>query len=359
MTTNRAPRIAALAALALAALASGCGGALDPRGEGAQRIADLWWVMFWLSLLPLAIVTAALIVILIRRRRENRSGAGRPEPDLSVSERLDRRVILLGGVVLPILLLLPTAAMTLATGWARDPGTDPEPLEIEVTGHQFWWELRYPPPGSNSLDDPGSFRTANEVHIPVGRPVEIVARSDDVIHSFWAPQLDGKIDLIPGRTNRLRIQASEPGRFEGRCAEFCGLGHALMRFFVVAHPEEEFEDWHEAEAADTAVEIDADTRELFADGCGPCHDLRGIAERDTFRGDFGPDLTHVGSRTHIAAGLLPNTPGALARWIVDPERVKPGSRMPYVGLEGSELNDLVELLGSLRHAEPGAAEEDE
>jgi cytochrome c oxidase subunit II len=333
-------------AVSLAGLgAAGCGGgALDPRGQGAEEIADLWWVMFWLSLIPLAIVIAAIGWLLIRRRRQLRDERP-PTPDTGAPERWDRRVIIFGGVLLPIALLLPVAAMTVITAGAREPDDDRPALEVGVTGHQFWWDLTYPEPGENSLERGEPFRSANEIHIPVGRPVELVLRSRDVIHSIWIPQLDGKMDLVPGRVNRLRIQADEEGVYEGRCAEFCGLGHGLMFLRVVAEPEEEFEQWREREAGPATVEADAETRELFADRCGACHVFRGIFERETVGGTAGPDLSHFGSRRTIAAGVLPNTPEALARWITDPRGVKPGNKMPWVGLDPDELDELIELLG--------------
>lgn len=320
---------------------------LDPAGEGADAIADLWWVMFGLSLVPLAIVLAIVARIVLRRRREA-SAADRPSAAPSDAPRRDRRTIVLGGVVLPIVLLLPVVALTIATAGGREPTGDPDTLEIEVVGHQFWWDLTYPAPGTTRLADGPTFRTANELHVPVGRPVELVLRSDDVIHSIWIPRIDGKLDLIPGTTNRLRIQADEPGVFEGRCAEFCGEGHALMRLVVVAQEEREFQAWHEREAAPAVVEPETGVRQNFADRCGTCHDMRGVyvdeEVDDSFRGTFAPDLTHLAARRTVGAGLLPNTRESLGRWIVDPQGVKPGNRMPDVGLDGAELAELVDFL---------------
>lgn len=336
-------RIALMASPLLAAFVlSGCGGVLDPSGSGAEEIRGLWWWMFWLSLIPVVIVTVMLAVIVVRRRRS-------ADPDERVStdsSRRDNRLIILGGVVLPVVILIPVAIVAIATATNR-PQSDPDTLEVGVTGHQYWWDVTYPAPGNQRLTNGDTFRTANEIHVPVGTPVEFRLRSEDVIHSFWVPELDGKMDMIPGRTNRLTIQANEPGTYQGICAEFCGLSHTNMRFLVVAQPEEEFEEWREEQNGPAVDGLDEDHLEAFADDCGVCHDLRGVFEERSFRGDFGPDLTHFGSRRTIGADLLPMTPEALGRWIADPEGVKPGNRMPDVGLEGDELADMVELLEEL------------
>lgn len=302
--------------------------------------------MFWLSMIPVVIVTAALVRILWRRRREG----PRPVATAELSEesrRTDRRVIVLGGVILPLVLLIPVAIGTIATASSREPPDDEESLQIEVTAHQFWWDLTYPAPGETSLDAGETFRTANELHVPVGRPVELVVTSEDVIHSLWVPELDGKIDLIPGRINRLRVQADRPGVYQGRCAEYCGLGHTSMRLLVVALEPADFEEWHENEAEPIDPDqVPVSTIEEFGDSCGPCHNLSGVYESGTFRGDFGPDLTHFGSRRTIAAGALPNTRDSLARWIIDAPSVKQGTKMPAIALEGPELAEIVDFLGA-------------
>ena len=330
------PAAAAPPALAIAVLASGCGGALDPKGEGSERIADLFWVMFWALAAGYVVLLVVLVLALARSRRRS-NGRRRVS---------DRGVILLGGVLLPLLVLLPVIAMTISTGRSvASAGGDA--LQIEVTGRQFWWDLRYPAPGSLSLDDEGSFRTANEIHIPVGRPVELRLIAPDVIHSFWIPQLHGKIDLVPGRTNTFRIEANEPGVYRGQCAEFCGLGHAYMRLLVVAHRQEEFEAWWRHEAAPASVDADIGVLQQYANSCAPCHTLRGVYDSPTFQGDFGPDLTHLASRRMIAANLIPNTREALGRWIVDPKGSKPGTLMPDVGVGGRDLDALVDFLERL------------
>ena len=328
----------------LTALAS----ALDPAGEGAERIAELWWVLLAATLVPFVVVVVVLVLGLLRGRGD----VERPP----LLERLsDRQFVLLGGVGLPVLVIVPVVAMTIGVarsleGAAAQPSV--EGLRIEVHGHQFWWDLRYPAPGASDPRASGSFRTANEIHIPVDTDVTLVLTSEDVIHSFWVPQLHGKIDLIPGRVNELTIRADRPGTYEGRCGEFCGLGHAAMRLVVIAHEEERFREWWRREAGpvDPAALAAADQglRQTFANSCGPCHTVREMFESpDVFAGDFGPDLTHLASRNRLG-NLVPNTREGLGRWIVDPQGVKPGNKMPDVGLEGDDLAEIVEFLRRLR-----------
>lgn len=318
--------------------------ALDPSGKGADAIAALWWVMFALSLIPVVIVVVALGRVVLHRRRGDEGD--RPAPAVA-DEQSDRRIILLGGVALPVVLLLPVAAMMIATAQGRETSGEPA-LEIEVTARQYWWDLRYPTPGSVRLTDGETFRTANELHLPVDRPVDLVVHSTDVIHSLWVPELDGKIDTIPGRVNRLRVEATKPGVFEGRCAEFCGESHTNMRLVVVAHRQDDFEAWHEREAAPVAASFDARLRNDFTNKCGVCHDVRGMFEAESLISAAGPDLTHLAGRRYIGAGMLPNTREALARWIVDPEGAKPGNLMPDVALkDGAELAEIVDFLREL------------
>lgn len=310
-------------------LLSACSGALDPAGAGARRIADLWWVMFWVGLIPMVIVLVILVLAALGRK-----------PGKSMT---DGRIILGGGVVLSSMLLIPVVAMTVMV--ERDLHSEQGELVIDVVGHQYWWDLFYPHPD----DDGAAVRTANEIHIPVGEPVTLRVTSHDVIHSIWIPEIHGKIDLIPGRTNEITIHAEESGVYQGRCAEFCGLGHGVMRLLVVASEPHEFEEWLRDESEPVDLDVDTETRRIFANSCAPCHTVRGLFEMtEIFEGDYGPDLTHLASRRMIGANLLPNTPQALARWIVDPQGVKPGNLMPDVGLGADELDIVLELLERLR-----------
>lgn len=315
---------------------------LDPAGSGAGEIARLWWVMVVATLVPFGVVLALLVVALLRAR-----GTETRRPFL---ERFtDRQLIAAGGLGLPLLALVPVAVMTIGVGRTIDAEARPgaSAFEIEVTGKQFWWDLRYPAPGSTDPRGPGSFRAANEIHVPVGRPVTLRLVSDDVIHSFWIPRLHGKTDLVPGRVNRLTINADRPGEYRGQCAELCGLGHAFMRLVVVAQPAEEFREWWERQARPVRSRPAQSVRQTFANSCGPCHTIEGLYDDPAvFSGTFGPDLTHVASRARLG-NLIPNTREGLGRWIVDPEGVKPGNLMPDVGLDGDQLSEIVDYLRTL------------
>jgi cytochrome c oxidase subunit 2 len=212
-----------------------------------------------------------------------------------------------------------------------------------VTGHQWWWDVRY-----DAHVPAHRVRTANEIHIPVGQPILLKLRTSDVIHSFWVPSLHGKRDLIPGQTNTLWLQADRPGTYRGQCAEFCGHQHAHMGLLVVAEPPERFAGWQERQrqpAAEPADALARRGREVFVAGpCALCHAVRGTEAA----AEVAPDLTHLGSRLTIAAATLANTPGHLAGWIVDPQRLKPGSHMPPMSLAADDLQALLAYLGSLR-----------
>ena len=217
------------------------------------------------------------------------------------------------------------------------------PISIQVIGHQWWWEVVYP-----NTDPSQQVTTANEIHIPVGVPVVLNTASRDVIHSFWAPNLQGKRDLIPGYTTALWFEADRPGVFRGQCAEFCGLQHAKMAFYIVAEEPAKFQDWLQHQIA-PAPSPDTDQKrrgqQVFeSNACVMCHTVRG-----TLAGSrVGPDLTHVASRISLAAGTLPNNPGNLAAWIVDSQSIKPGNRMPPNMLPASDLQDLLAYLESLK-----------
>jgi cytochrome c oxidase subunit 2 len=203
-------------------------------------------------------------------------------------------------------------------------------MTVRVTGHQWWWEVRYP--GSGVV-------TANEIHIPVETKVTALVTTDDVIHSFWVPELNRKVDMIPGLTNRLLLVADKPGVYRGQCAEFCGLQHAHMSVDVIAEPKAKFDAWL-AQNARPATHASA----LFARNCSGCHQIRGTAAK----ADVGPDLTHFASRRSIAALTLPNTPANLREWLRDPQHVKPGNRMPDLPLKDAQLAALQRYLESLR-----------
>jgi cytochrome c oxidase subunit 2 len=321
------------AACATALAAGGCGGvqsALDPRGPAAHTLAELTWLMFFgaTAIFLLVIALAAYAVY-----RE----PGKRRPVSSTA------MIVAGGIVLPAIVLSALLVHGVGITGALRLGERREALEIRVTAHQFWWEVLYP--GAR----PGEFvATANEIRLPAGREVAVRLTSGDVIHSFWVPNLAGKIDVIPGRITRLVLQADRPGALRGQCAEFCGASHAHMALEVVALAQEDFDRWlarlrAPASTPDGAAVITG--REAFvAQGCANCHAVRNLAPPQL----IAPDLTHLASRAFLGAGALPNTREDRIAWLVDGERVKPGRAMPSYGhLDPATLAALADYLGSL------------
>lgn len=305
---------------------------LDPSGSAAREIADLWWLLVGLGALAFVVVAVALVGAL-RRPPADASG----EPDRR--SRGSGRWLIGGGVVLPTVLIVVVLLATVASMRAVSGAPSDDAVEIEVTGHQWWWEVRYP-------DE--QVVTANEVHIPAGRDVVLQLRSADVIHSFWVPALAGKMDLLPERTNTLVIDADRPGRYEGVCAEFCGIQHTNMQLVVIAHDDAGFATWLD-EQRRPAVEPVGDAarrgEQLFvAKGCANCHTVAGTEAA----GSAGPDLTHVGARETLAAGARDNTLSDLREWISDPHAIKEGVLMPAVRLDPDELDALVAYVGALR-----------
>jgi cytochrome c oxidase subunit II len=314
--------------------------ALDPRGQGAAEIANLWWLMFALATAVSVLVIALLLGAWWRGRRratEPAAGAIRAE-DHRRRERWGRRWIVYGGVVMPVLILVPVSFVTVRTGARLAAPQDTGELIVEVIGHQFWFEVRYPEAGAV---------TANEIHIPTGTAVELQLTTADVIHSFWAPELHGKLDMNPGEVNSLHIDARDPGTYRGFCTEFCGIQHAGMQLLVVAQEPEEFEEWLEDTAAprpEPPTELAAAGEETFATvGCAGCHAVRGTA----YDARIGPDLTHFASRRTIGAALVENNRGNLGGWIANPQSIKPGNLMPPTPLDGDELQELLAYLEAL------------
>jgi cytochrome c oxidase subunit 2 len=315
-------------------------GVLDPAGPQAAHIAEFWWVMLAACAVVFVAVMIALAWAVLRAPRGD-FGAANVHPDARSERRAGRSVAV--AVALSAVSLLGLLVASIATDHAIASLPVHDALNVRVTARQWWWDVTYDDPEPTRL-----FRTANELRIPVGRPVIVTLESADVIHSFWIPALHGKKDLIPGRTSTLHLRADVPGRFAGRCAEFCGLQHAHMDFDVVALPPAEFEAWAEAQrqpAADPSTAGANRGRDLFLSGsCMLCHAVRGTSAGAR----TAPDLTHVASRPRIAAGLLPNDAGHLAAWILDPQKLKPGANMPAHPINAEELAALVEYLGTLR-----------
>lgn len=303
--------------------------ALDPAGPFAGPLNTLAWVLFAMAGAVLLLVLVALGVALFGPRRWRARLGG-------------EKLIWIGGLAFPIVVLSALLIYGLGlTSHLKAEGA-PGEMRVRVTGEMWWWRVAY-------LDAAGAVAVtdANEVHIPVGRPVVFELESADVIHSFWVPRLAGKVDMIPGRRNLMRLQADAPGVYGGQCAEYCGGPHALMGLVVVAHEPADFEAWRARRAAPAATASLSHPGVAVFDraGCGACHTVAGTA----FNGLAGPDLSHVGSRRTLGAGILPNNQGTLAGWISDSQAIKPGNRMPaYPVLTGQELRDVSAWLESLK-----------
>lgn len=309
---------------------SGIQSTLDPAGEEAGQVATLFWAMtIGGALIWVGVVGLSLYASLWKRR--------------SVSDKAAGRLIFWAGVLFPISVLTALLSYALWLMPSLRPFADSEraALRIEVVGQQFWWHVVYRHP------DGARVVSANEIRLPVGERVEFTLRSADMIHSFWIPALGGKMDLIPGRANRLSLRATRPGTYRGQCAEFCGTSHALMAFPAIAMEPADFEAWLDRRGRPSAgVDGGFGGRALFLrEGCGECHRVTGT-EAD---GTSGPDLSHVGSRLTIGAGLMPNDAENLARFIAHSSSIKPGSKMPsYLGLTREERDEIAAWLKGLQ-----------
>jgi cytochrome c oxidase subunit 2 len=305
--------------------------ALNPAGPAATGLSFLFWMFagicgaVWL----LVILVAAFAVL----RRTGSDGAqGERRAGIMVGVAVAMTVVIVSGFT------LASFAATRALSQA-----EPDPLVIQVRAYQWWWQITYP-----DVQPSRQFRTANEIHIPTGRQVRIELSAEDVIHSFWIPNLGGKQDLIPGRENVLTLTAARAGLYRGQCAEFCGLQHAHMAFIVIAESQAEFDAWRSGQVAAARAPDGGEERRgrdvLESKACGACHTIRGTQAG----GALGPDLTHVASRHTIAAGMLPTTRGTLAAWIADPQTIKPGNNMPLVPLSAEDLQAVAAYLATLK-----------
>lgn len=318
----------------------------DTSGPVARSQLALFYWIFGAAAFVFVTVVSVLLFIVFRFRR--RPGDADP-PQIHGNRRLE-----IGWTILPVVVLAVVAFPTVTTIFDNANSPEPGALTIDVVGHQWWWEFRYPHP-----DDANDVLvTANEMHIPVGEVVNINLESKDVIHSFWIPKLAGKVDMVPNNPNTMWIEADKPDVYLGQCAEFCGNVHALMRFRVVAESRTDFDRWlsAEAEPADVPVEpLAVEGRAIFeGDGeCWACHTVEGSSKA---RGTKGPNLTHVTRRSHIGAGIRENNQPNLRAWLTDPNSVKPGNVMftdaavyndPQKSLKESDISALVAYLRSL------------
>jgi cytochrome c oxidase subunit 2 len=285
--------------------------------------------------LGIFLATGSLLIYTVWRFRAKSETALAPLSQSHGNPKIELTLI----AVVSLLLLIIAVPNIRALFAASQPPVDPEGLRVEVTAGQWWWKFEYPELG---------LVTANELHIPVGRVVQARLRSVDVIHSFWVPKLAGKMDLIPNKENQLWFEAESAGVYLGQCAEFCGASHANMRFRVVAQSESNFDAWVQAQKQPAQVPTDAIAQageQLFVQrGCVGCHAIAGTAAQ----AEVGPNLTHFGSRQTLAAGILDNAPDNLARWLKNPQAVKPGSLMPNLGLPDDDITALVAYLQSLK-----------
>ncbi|HEY9225655.1 MAG TPA: cytochrome c oxidase subunit II [Gemmatimonadaceae bacterium] len=302
--------------------------------DAAARITTLTWFMIVLSTLIFIGVVAVMIAAVLRNRHRDAAGFDLSEPK--------DRFVLWGGAIIPGIVLV--ALFVVGLGAMRRFSPAPPAVTIRVTGHQWWWQADY-----LAADGRLSFRTANEIHIPVDQVVRIILTSSDVIHSFWVPQLQGKMDAIPGDTTDLRLHARQAGIYGGACSEYCGEQHAHMAFVVVVDSAAAYQAWLARQVSNAAPPSDSTTtagHQLFVTTeCAQCHAVRGTSAR----AELGPDLTHIGSRLTIAAGTRPNSLGNLAGWIANPQALKPGTKMPTLRTyTGPELRALAAYLTALK-----------
>lgn len=326
----------ALVCILLSLGVTGCvrAGALNPQAPAAAHINTLGWSLTIGGALIWLLVMGVLGLALFRPRP--------PVPTVYFSPGQARSAntgIVSGGIVMPVVVLAGVTVLTVGVMRAIENIRPSSEVVVEVIGHQWWWEVRYPNQG---------VVTANEIHIPAGQPITVALSSVDVVHSFWTPELHGKLDLVPGQVNTLVLQADQPGRYLGRCAEFCGIQHTHMAFIVIAHDPETFATWVDEQAQPAQAPNEALAREgqklFLAARCVECHTIEGT----TAQGEGGPDLTHLASRLQLAAGVLDNTPEHLAYWLKNSQTLKPGNRMPLPELSEAQLEAIAAYLAGLK-----------
>ncbi|HEV8293015.1 MAG TPA: cytochrome c oxidase subunit II [Tepidisphaeraceae bacterium] len=334
------------ALLLLQCFLTGCQGfhsSLDPAGPMSGQIYHVIHIFFWVSVVVYVLVVIfSLLAIARMRSRVDLVSDPITIPPAEANRRQNQVIaalVVLTAIILFGLMLVDFMAGRKIHAFA---GSDNQ-LVISVTGHQWWWEVQYQDATPSNI-----VTTANEIHIPVGRPIKIELKSGDVIHSFWVPNLHGKKDAFPDHDTAIWLRADREGEYDGQCAEFCGYQHAQMRMQVIAEGEQKFQQWLQNQrksAPDPSNEMQRKGQQVFlSTTCVMCHTIQGT----NAGARLGPNLTHVASRKKIASGTLPNTTGHLAGWIVDPQKVKPGVRMPQNVLSPEDLRALLEYVQSLK-----------
>jgi cytochrome c oxidase subunit 2 len=305
--------------------------ALDPQSPLARAIYDLGIVSCVVFALIFVIVTGAITFSIFRFRTR----AGEPDP----RQILGNRKVEIAWTIIPFLIVIFLFIITLGAMNRADPPPAPS-ADLVITGHQFWWQVDYP--GSGVI-------TANEIHIPVGKPLSVRLESADVLHEFWVPKLTRKMSNVPGQSNHIWLQADKRGSYIGQCSEFCGTQHAWMRILVVADEPAQFEAWQRAQLQPAqAASSDAAAKGLALfqrSTCINCHGIRGVAGADL---RVAPDLTHVGSRRQLASGVIDNTPANMRLWLKSPQHIKPGALMPDFNFTNEQLDQLAAYLSSLQ-----------
>ena len=317
-------------------LLAGCGrqSIVSPRSPQTHSIQVLWWWMLGVGGMVFFGALGMLALAWIRRKEPGL-------PYFGTREVVPQTLVVVFGIAIPVVVLIALFGVSdiYLVKQTAPPNPKKTAMTIDVIGHQWWWEVHYPATGAV---------TANEIHIPVDTRVNLVATTADVIHSFWVPQLARKIDEVPGRQNRILLEADRPGFYRGQCAEFCGLQHANMGLYVIAQPMPAFRAWlanmSRPARTPTSPAALAGQHLFVADQCASCHTIRGTSAS---YGTVGPDLTHLATRTTLAALTIPNKPSELERWILNPQSIKPGDRMPDLGLSRQDASQIVAYLDSL------------
>jgi cytochrome c oxidase subunit 2 len=312
---------------------------LDAQGTGAAVIRQEWWLLLAAAAAIFLLVVALMVAALLRQRARRGEQMDMRAAAPAAHAGGGTRWIWLGGIAMPLVVLLGVFALNVRDLQALGAPPSPVTANILIAGHRWWWEVEYPDLG---------ITTANQLYVPVGQAVKIDLTSADVIHSFWVPQLQFKRDLIPGQINTIWLQADKAGVYRSLCAEYCGLQHAQMHLMVVALPPADFEKWVAHEGSDAGPPSDplaqAGQQVFLGTTCVYCHAIRGTPAA----GEVGPDLTHLASRLTLAAGSLENNTGNLAGWIMDPQHIKPGALMPPAQLTGQQLQELLAYLATLK-----------